>query len=179
MALTTNIFPPSKKIINLFASIILIALIVIAILMEIFLELKPCATCLIQRVIFAILALLFLIASVTFKYKKTYFTMHSMISGLSLTGMILAIRQSYFQLYPDPLATCGIPFEYVLNSYPVLDIIKHIFNNSNNCQEVQWMLFGLSLPMWTIFCFLFFLVLSIYLIKNKAQKEPKLTTLSE
>ena len=161
----------SDKLVNISACLLSLFLVISAILMEKFLGLKPCALCIVQRVIFLLLSLIFFVTFLIYNYKKCYLFLHIITSLSALSGIILAVRQSYLQLYPNPFATCGISFEYIINNFPILDVIEHVINGSGDCQEVQWTFIGLSLPMWGALFFLLFFLVSLYLIKNKIQNK--------
>ncbi len=162
--------PSTQKKINLLACSLSLGFVVIAILMEIFFELKPCAICLVERVLFVVLSVMFFVSFLAFAHKRSYLLFHFVAGCVSLSGMVTAMRQSYFQLYPLPFSACGIPFEYVLKQLPAVGIVKHILNNPYDCQEISFMFFGLSLPMWTILCFLLFLIISLFLVASKLEE---------
>lgn len=159
--------PSTQKKINLLACALSLVFVVVAIIMEVFFELKPCAICLVERVLFVMLSIMFFVSFLTFAHKRAYLFFHFVAGCLSLAGMVTAISQSYFQFYPVPFSACGIPFEHVIKHLPAVGIVKHILNNPYDCQEIGFKLFGLSLPMWTIFCFLFFLIISLCLVASK------------
>ncbi|NQY42913.1 MAG: disulfide bond formation protein B [Legionellales bacterium] len=157
----------SQKNLNLLGFFFSGFLIVVGICVEYFLDIKACPLCIVQRVVFGSLSILFLVSFILFHRRNLYIFIQLIIVSLASIGLILALRQSYLQLYPDPLATCGISFDFVINNFPILDIIKHLFNGTGDCQEIQWTLLGLTIPMWASVWFAFFLVLGTYLLTTK------------
>ncbi len=157
----------STKKIAVAAAIYSFVLVLMAILFEHLLDLTSCPLCLVQRAIFIILGLLFLFLAAVEIYKKLYLLLAAITTSFAVLGTALAMRQSYLQLYPDPDATCGASFEYILSNMPILDIFSYLLEGSSNCQKIQWQLFGLSIPMWAILCFLVLVIISVYLFISR------------
>ena len=154
---------PTKKQLNIIASLSCFFIIIIGFGIEYLYDLKACPLCIAQRLIFFISAFLFALCAIVTKKKFIYKTLSSFNILLIFIGLALALRQTYLQLFPSEFATCGVEFEYVIKNFPALDILNFLLKGSGNCQEIQWSLFGISIPMWSSLMFLALLTFTIYI----------------
>ena len=159
----------SLRNIAITASIFSFAVVIIAIILEFSLHLSVCPLCLVQRVIFILLGICFLISAIVATKKMPFKITSCFASFLSIIGLTLAIRQSYLQIYPNPGVTCGASFDYVLLNFPILDAIAFLFAGSGNCQEIQLKVLGLSTPMWSTAAFLSLTIISVYSLLKKVK----------
>jgi disulfide bond formation protein DsbB len=86
----------------------------------------------------------------------------------SLTGLSAALRQMYMQRFPDPYASCGPGFEYVLENNPIVEALPKLLSATGSCSEVDWSFLGLSMAELMIPVFTIYLVLNIYINCKKA-----------
>jgi disulfide bond formation protein DsbB len=71
------------------------------------------------------------------------------------TGAGIAGRHVWLQhLPPDQVPACGPGLAYMIESMPsYLDVFKKVLQGSGECAEVNWTLFGLAMPDWTLLSF--------------------------
>ncbi|WP_026180451.1 disulfide bond formation protein B [Hahella ganghwensis] len=122
--------------------------------------LEPCPLCMAQRIAFVALGLVFL-AAFLHGPKKLGSMVYTALGGLvALSGLALAIRQLWLQNLPeDQVPACGPGLEYMLEVFPLGEVITMMLKGTGECAEVQWTFIGLSIPGWTAIAFIGFVFL--------------------
>jgi len=79
-------------------------------------------------------------------------------------GIGLASRQLWLQSLPeDQVPACGPGLDYMLEVLPWQEIITVMLQGTGDCAKVQWTFLGLSIPGWTLLCFIGFIVIGLML----------------
>lgn len=146
----------SRRGANLLAAIACIVLIAIAYFyMENYLFLVPCPLCYAQRFAFGFLAFFFLLAAI-FPGGRVAGKIHGIwLFLLACGGAALSIRHLYLQNLPKGTVTnCGQDFYALVESTPVGEVVKTMVFGTGECGEIQWTMFGLSIPGWTLIAFI-------------------------
>lgn len=130
--------------------------------------LQPCFLCIIQRI--AIMAI-GIGSFVVFLNPQNLFI--KIIGNLvyfigTIGGLGAAVRQTYMQHNPEPVASCGPGFEYILETSPITEALPKLFLATGNCSEVSWTFLSLSMAEWMIPVFLGYLIINIYINTRKA-----------
>ncbi len=127
------------------------ALIGFALYAQQILGLEPCPLCIFQRVAVIGLGLLFLIAAVH-PAGKGVRRFYAILMGLTaLAGCGVAGRQLWLQaLPPDRVPACGPGLDFMLETFPVGEVLLTVLSGSGECAKVDWSLFGLSMPGWVL-----------------------------
>jgi protein dithiol:quinone oxidoreductase len=124
--------------------------------------LEPCPLCMFQRAFFLCVGLTGLAAALQ---KPRAFGTRVYAFGVMLFaigGGIVAGRQVWLQhLPPDKVPECGPGLEYMLQQFPLSDMLKKVFMGSGECAEVNWTLLGLSIAEWALLAFVALLLLGI------------------
>ena len=82
--------------------------------------------------------------------------------GFALTGLGVAGRQLWLQSLPeDQVPACGPDFNYIIDTFPLLEARSIMFRGNGNCAEVAWSWLGLSIPGWSAIAFAAFSVLLV------------------
>lgn len=115
------------------------------------LGLEPCPLCIFQRVAVIGLGLLFLIAAVHAAGSGVR-RFYAILMGLTaLAGCGVAGRQLWLQaLPPERVPACGPGLDFMLETFPVGEVLLTVLSGSGECAEVDWSLFGLSMPGWVL-----------------------------
>lgn len=123
--------------------------------------LVPCALCLAQRVVFAlvgILCLLYLIPSYRFRLICAISILLS-----SALGIWLAARQLWLQSLPeDQVPDCGPDIYFMIERFPFTDSLQTLLLGSGSCAEVHPVL-GLPIPAWTLMAYVALALGSVWL----------------
>lgn len=147
---------------DLILSALAFSFIVVALVMQYGFDLEPCPLCMVQRLVFFVLGLLFLL--VYFVRKSRIWLLSGYLSAalMSLAGLTFALRHVWLQHLPkDQLPGCIPSLGYILDAFPLVDAVGRIFKGSADCGEVSWTFLGLSIPEQTSLVFGAFLIVSI------------------
>lgn len=149
---------PSYRIVNLAQAIASAALIVIAIVyFQNYLGLEPCYLCITQRVFVIAVGVICAIAALhnpEARGQRIYAGLSIATAGL---GSYFSGKQLWLQSLPeDQVPACGIPVDYLFDSFSASEAIAMLLRGDGNCAEVQWQLLGLSMPAWVMLCFVGF-----------------------
>ncbi len=135
-------------------------------------HLEPCPLCILDRVVVIALGVCFLLALLHHP-AITGRRIYSVIAGLlALTGIGICARHIWLQNLPaDQVPECGAGFWFMLDTMPIARFLDTILNGSGECADIQWTLFGFSLPELTLGIFVVFLLMAIALFFAKGQQE--------
>ena len=149
------------RLVNLFIVLVVVAAMSFALyFLEGVLHLEPCPLCIVDRVIFVAIAVVCFIA-LLHNAQGIGRWVYSVIAGLlSITGIAVSARHIWLQgLPPDQVPECGPGLMYMLDVFPLDDVIKRVFTGSGSCAEVDWTLLGLTIPQQTLLLFIFLFLL--------------------
>jgi len=127
-------------------------------------ELEPCPLCISQRLLILLTGIVFLIAAIHNRNKKTYAIS---AATAALAGASVSTRHVWLQhLPPDEVPECTPGIEYVFQHFPLTDTLKLMLTGTGECAKIDWTLLGLSIPAWTLLAFLSLAVFSLWQIVN-------------
>lgn len=117
--------------------------------------LMPCNLCILQRVVFVVIGVLYLLASI----KPAQYIGRKILGFLLLitsgTGIAIASRHVWLQnLPPELVPDCGPSLEMMLENSSIWNAVSSVLSASGSCAEIQWDYWGLSMPTWTLICFI-------------------------
>ncbi|MAJ80748.1 MAG: disulfide bond formation protein B [Porticoccaceae bacterium] len=128
-----------------------------------YLSLQPCYLCFTQRFFIVACGLAFAIATVHNPEgtgRKAYAGCSSLFT---MAAAFFSMKQIWLQNLPDDLVpTCGPPVEYLIKEFSVLEVIPMLFKGDGSCADIQWQLFGLSIPVWVLINSVGLLTVSLY-----------------
>jgi disulfide bond formation protein DsbB len=155
----------NEKKIDFLIFIACIILLGIAYFMQYIMGLSPCYLCITQRFFIAIIGLFSLLAFIHNKGPKIY---GLIVAFSALIGGFFASKQLWLQsLPPEKIPACGPPVDYLFDSFNVSEAIKILIQGDGNCAAVQWTFIGISIPGWSLICFIAIVILSVLkIIRN-------------
>ena len=155
-----NTLPPPRHLLLLIwvGAIILIA---IALYMQYFTDLIPCALCMTQRVFIIAIGSLAFIAWLH-RPGSTGLRVYSGIGILfAIIGGAFSSRHLWLQSLPEDLApACGPSLSYLLETVPLTQALSVLLQGDGNCAESVWSLLGLTIPGWTLLAFIGLLLIN-------------------
>lgn len=135
------------------------------------LGLAPCPLCMFQRACLVAIAVLCLFGILA-RPKKIGSKLLALGSVVfSALGMAIAGRQVWLQNLPaDQVPECGPDLEFMLNSFPLTEVIRSVLQGSGECAEVQWQFLWFSMPAWMMLIFLVMLLISTKLLFTRERR---------
>jgi disulfide bond formation protein DsbB len=130
------------------------ALLAYAYYVQFALGVEPCPMCIFQRIAFIAMGLVFLIGAIHGP-RATGRRVYALLLLLgAAAGVGIAARHLWVQhLPPDPMAGCAPGWNYMIENFPLSKTLKLAFTGSADCSQVSWTFLGLSMPFWTLVCY--------------------------
>ena len=123
---------------------------------------EPCPLCLLQRVAFLDMMVVFGIAALHGPARRGAVVYSALLFVMAAMGAAIAARQVWLQhLPPDKVPACGPGLEYMLEQFPLGDALQKIFAGSGECAEAGWRFLGLTIAGWSLVWFIALAVLAI------------------
>lgn len=115
----------------------------------------PCPLCMVQRVIFIAILALFALAALHGPKRLGERVYAALIILLSLLGVGVASRHIWIQNLPaDQVPACGPGLDYMLNTFPMAEVLKELMHGSGECAVKGWTFLTLGIPEWSLLCYL-------------------------
>lgn len=114
----------------------------------------PCPLCILQRITFIALGLVFLVAALHGP-GRTGAIVYAVIGGLlAATGAGIAARHVWLQSLPaDQVPACGPGLAYMIERFPLTRMLEKVLSGSGECAEAGWKFLGLSIAGWSLVWF--------------------------
>jgi disulfide bond formation protein DsbB len=114
----------------------------------------PCPLCILQRVAFIAMMVVFLIAALHGPHRRGAIVYSTLLFLIAAVGAAIAGRQVWLQhLPPDQVPACGPGLEYMLQQFPLGQALQKIFSGSGECAEAGWRFLGLTIAGWSLVWF--------------------------
>ena len=133
----------------------------------------PCPLCIFQRIAVIASGVLFLLAALQGPGERGA-RVYALLLGLSNgIGGLIAMRHIWIQHLPkDQLPECGPGLGYLLDTFPVADVVRRVLTGSGECATVGWTWLSLSIPEWTLLCFIALGVWGAWQVAGARPKRP-------
>lgn len=141
----------SRRALNVFGLLVCLGLLGYAWYAQAHLGLEPCPLCIFQRVGIAACGLLFLLAALHDPGRggaRIYGAL-LVVAGLVCAGV--SARHIWIQHQPEgSVQACGASLDYMLEIFPLTDVIRKVLTGSGECARITWAFLGLSMPGWVL-----------------------------
>jgi disulfide bond formation protein DsbB len=158
---------PPRRIGYALAFLVCLGLLAWAYYLQYGMDLEPCPLCIIQRVAFAGMAIVFLVAVFHNPGRAgaaVYAVLQLLVGGF---GAAVATRQVWLQsLAKGEVPSCGMSLDYMLDTLPLTETIRKVFEGSGECAEKAWVFLHLSVAGWALVFFVTLVVVSFALIRR-------------
>ena len=145
--------------------LVTVLLLLFAYYLEYWHNIIPCPLCLLQRFCFYILAAIFLVAFITQPKNIGHYVYGALIIIVAATGILIASRQLFLQhMPPDQTLACAADITYLLQTFPLTQVISQVFKGSAECAISQWSFFNLDMAGWALIWYAIFILFAIYFI---------------
>jgi len=128
-------------------------------------RLEPCPMCIVQRYAL-LLAMMIAGFSALGRKPASLLTGLSLLALATLFGAFVAARQSWLQLYPPQIASCGRDFYGMIETFPLQRVIPMIFKGSGDCSKVDWTFLSLSIANWSFLAFTAISLVALVLLRG-------------
>lgn len=143
-------------------------LLAIALYLQYFEHQEPCPLCILQRVAFIALMMVFLIAALHGPGRAGGIIYGGVVFVVASLGAAVATRHVWLQHLPrDQVPECGPGLEYMLKRFPLSRALDKILSGSGECAETGWTFLGLSAAGWALVWFVILAVLAVYLAQSR------------
>lgn len=141
----------NRRNLNLLAALTCAGLMGFALFQQHVMGLEPCPLCVFQRVGVIGLGIIFTIAALhrPRDLGARLYGLLLLIPGVF--GGSIAARHAWLQsLPPDQVPACGPGLNYMLDTFPLGDTLRMVFEGSGECAKIVWSFLGLSMPGWVL-----------------------------
>ena len=129
---------------------------------------EPCPLCMIQRVIFIAMLILFAIATLHNPKRSGTKVYGALIVLLAVSGVSTASRHIWLQHLPkDQVPACGPGLEYMLGNFPMAEVWQELMHGSGECAAKGWTFFGLGIPEWSLFLYVLLGAWAVMIARRK------------
>lgn len=137
------------------------ALLAFAIHMQLRMGLEPCPLCIFQRLAFAALGVIFLLAALHGPSQRAGRMSYGVLAAIAAAvGGGIAARHVWVQAQPqDMMSSCGPPLSFLSETMGPFEVFRTVLTGTANCGEIDWTLLGMSMPTW---CLVWFALLAVW-----------------
>lgn len=127
--------------------LIILVLFGAALYLQYVLHQEPCPLCMVQRLVFIGLLVVFSVAALQNPKRIGSKIYAGVISLIAIAGMAVAGRHIWIQNLPkDQVPACGPGLDYMLETFPLADVWKELMHGSGECAAKGWTFVGLTIP---------------------------------
>ena len=131
----------------------------------------PCPLCIFQRVAVIASGVIFLLAALHGpgdRGARAYAGLLLLSNGV---GGAIATRHVWIQHLPkDQVPECGPGLSYMLDTFPIFDVLRRVLSGSGECATVGWTFLGFSIPEWTLLCFVLMAAWAVWLARSGSRR---------
>ena len=116
--------------------------------------LQPCPLCIFQRIAFAALGVVLLLAGLHAPRGAGGRRAWGVLAlAAAAAGIGVAGRHVWLQLFPPPIPACGAPFAFMRETMDTPSLIRQVLTGTGDCGAIDWTFLGLSMPWWSLVWF--------------------------
>lgn len=160
---------PSPRLTNFGLFVLMLVGMGVALYLQHYAHLEPCPLCVFQRVSLMSMGIVALIAFIhnPAALGRRIYAALSLVGALA--GVGVAGRHVWLQHLPaDEVPSCGPGLDYWMDTFPFQEVVQKVLRGSGECAKVDWMMFGLSLPEWTLMMFVGLTSVVVWQLVRKA-----------
>jgi disulfide bond formation protein DsbB len=130
-------------------------------------NLEPCPLCILQRYAFVAVGLIALAATLHGPGRIGQSIYGLLVVLAAGSGAGIAARQTWLQHNPPKALDCGPDLAYMLDAFPLSQVLPKVFKGEGDCAKVTWMFLGLSIAEWALVCFVLLVLAGLYLLFSR------------
>ncbi len=145
----------SPRWLYLAGAIVVAVMFASALILQYVLRQEPCPLCMVQRVIFIVIGVVFFIAALHNPKRIAVRLYSGLIVILALSGVAVASRHIWIQHLPkDQVPACGPGLDFMLKNFPMADVWQELMHGSGECAAKGWTFLTLGIPEWSLISYL-------------------------
>ena len=129
------------------------ALLAYALYVQFGMLMMPCPLCILQRIAFAALGIVFLVGGLHAPKGRLGRAIYGLLAFIpAAAGAGVAARHVWLQSLPPsevPLCT-SMGLDYMIEAMGPMSALAKVLEGSGECAKVDWTFLGLSMPAWTL-----------------------------
>lgn len=130
---------------------------------------EPCPLCMIQRFVYIALLVLFALATLHNPKPLGAKIYAALITLTALSGVGVALRHIWIQHLPkDEIPACGPGLDYMLENFPMSEVLKELMHGSGECAAKGWTFLTLGIPEWSL---IWYVLLGAWAIMISCRKQ--------
>ena len=134
----------------------------------------PCPLCLLQRIAFMGLGIVFLVAALHDPRRAAAVVYGLLLLLFAGAGAAIAGRHVWLQSLPKNMVPeCGPGLDYILSRFPLQKAIDMVLRGSGECAEKGWTFLGLSIAGWSLVWFVLLGALAVVLTLGAARDRSR------
>ena len=163
----------SRRLLNFGGFAACAALLLYALFLQKFMHLEPCPLCMFQRAGIVLLGAVFLLAALFSPRGASGARIWGVLIALvALVPIAVAGRHIWVQSQPEgTVPSCGATLDYMLQVFPVLDVIRQVLRGGGECAKIDWRFLGLTMPMWVVISCLALAVFALWVNGRRVSRE--------
>ncbi|MGQ0383660.1 MAG: disulfide bond formation protein B [Gammaproteobacteria bacterium] len=111
----------------------------------------PCHLCIFQRFTVAAMAVAFGVAALLSAPGWRGLLAAMLVALTGFATVATAGRHLWVQLQPPgSVPACGADLDFMMELFPLTEVILKVFKAGGECAKVDWTLLGLSMPAWVL-----------------------------
>ncbi len=155
----------SFRQISLFGGIVCCGVLASAYYIEYQYLLSPCPLCTLQRLVFACLAVVFLVGALRTPPSLWRYIIATLVIIFSSIGLGIASRQFWLQYYAAPqYGGCSADFARLVETYPILKALTVALRGSAECSTIDFTILTISFAGWSMIIFGLFIIICLYIM---------------
>ena len=112
---------------------------------------EPCPLCILQRVAWIALGLIFLVATIHGPGRAGSLVYGALLFIIAGLGVGIAGRHVWLQNLPrDQVPACGPDLDFMLQQFPLSETLRRVLSGTGECAETGWTFLGLSIAGWSL-----------------------------
>ena len=141
----------AQRSLFVYGFVLCVVLVATALYFQHVMGLEPCPLCIFQRIFVMVLGVVMLAGAIHDPgtgWRRGYGAATLVVAAL---GIVVAGRHVWLQsLPPDQVPSCGPDMSYMLEAFPLTDVLIAMTRGTGDCAEVAWSFLGLSIPGWAL-----------------------------
>ena len=135
-------------------------------------HIEPCPMCIFQRLCYFAVVAVAIVGALHDPKRAWQLLYCGLIALAALIGAGIAGRQTWLQLLPaDQVPECGPGLNFMLEMYPIAEVIKKALKGTGDCAKVDWTFLSFSIAEWSLLCFSVILVLMVLQLRASLRRD--------